>query len=93
MTREETVKYLNLDSMEPKEESASKIVFDIDQKQYANIFSLLDRNESDWVEDSESIDNSDESKMLSKYYSKSGELTLEADFDNDHYTITIEDKD
>lgn len=91
MSREETIKYLNLDSLEPKEDSSNEVVFEIDQKQYAKIFTLLDRNESDWIEDSEEVNNSDEGRMLSKYYSKSGELTLDADLDNDHYTITIKD--
>ena len=93
MTRQETIKYLNLDSQSPIEETDTKSVYELDQKQYAKIFTLLDRNESDWNEDSEGIDNSDDSKMISNYYSKTGTLVLDADLDEDVYTITIEDKE
>lgn len=91
MTREETIKYLNLSEDELEKESDKESVYNINQKKYASIFTLLDRNESDWNEDSEEIDNSNEDKIVSKYYSSTGELTLDADLDKDTYTITIKD--
>lgn len=93
MNRQETIEYLKLDTKTPKKETSTSSTFDLTQQEYAKIFTLLDRNESDWNEDSETIDNSDDSIMESKYYSKSGELTLIADLDKDEYSITIEDKD
>lgn len=91
MNREETIKYLELDNQTPKEETDTKSVFDLSQSQYARVFTLLDRNESDWNEDSEELDNSDENIMTSKYYSKEGELSLEANLEKDTYEITIID--
>lgn len=91
MTKEETIKYLGLEDQTPKEETETKSVFDLSQNQYAKVFTLLDRNESDWNEDSEELDNSNENIMTSKYYSKTGELSLEADLEKDTYRITIID--
>lgn len=93
MTREETIKYLHLDEQEPIEEKENESSFNLTQNQYASVFTLLDRNESDWNEDSEDLDNSDDSKMYSTYYSNSGELELFADLDKDEYKITIRDKE
>ena len=93
MNREETIAYLGLDNKSPIKETNTLSEYELSQTEYAKTFTLLDRNESDWNEDSESIDNSNESIIESKYYSKTGELTLFADLDKDKYTITIEDKD
>lgn len=91
MTKEETIKYLGLDSISPSEETGEKSVFDIDQNLYGKIFTLLDRNDCDWEEDSSEIDNGSDDKMTSKYFCNGGELTLEADLDNNTYKITIKD--
>ena len=93
MTREETIKYLGLDTEQPEKESDTESVYQLTQKQYGSIFTLLDRNESDWNEDSEELDNSDEDTITSKYYSKTGELVLEADLNKDTYKIIITDKE
>lgn len=93
MTREETIKYLGLDTEQPEKESDTESVYQLTQKQYGSIFTLLDRNESDWNEDSEELDNSDEDTITSKYYSKTGELTLEANLEDDTYKIIITDKE
>ena len=93
MTREETIKYLGLDTEQPEKESDTESIYQLTQKQYGSIFTLLDRNESDWNEDSEELDNSDEDTITSKYYSKTGELVLEADLNKDTYKIIITDKE
>lgn len=93
MNRQETIEYLGLSDQEPEKETDKESVYTLDQKQYAKVFTLLDRNESDWNEDSEELDNSNENTMTSSYYSKQGELTLEADLDSDIYKITITDKE
>lgn len=92
MNRQETIKYLHLDGQEPVKETDSESIYSLTQKQYASAFTLLDRNESDWNEDSEELDNTDEDKIYSSYYSTTGELELVADLDKDEYTITIKDK-
>lgn len=93
MNRQETIKYLGLDSLEPDKETENESVYSIDQKKYAMIFTLLDKNESDWNEDSSEVDNSDEDNISSKYFSKTGELSLDANLENDTYKITITDKE
>lgn len=93
MTRKETIKYLRLDSLTPTKETSSASEFDLTQDQYASVFTLLDRNESDWNEDSESLDNSNEDIIESHYYCKTGSLDLVADLSNDTYKITIEDEE
>ena len=93
MNRQETIEYLGLSDQEPEKETDKESVYTLDQKQYAKVFTLLDRNESDWNEDSEELDNSNENTMTSSYYSKQGKLTLEADLDSDIYKITITDKE
>lgn len=91
MTRKETIKYLGLDNLKPDKESETESIYSLNQTQYGRVFTLLDRNESDWNEDSEELDNSDEDVMSSKYYSKTGELTLEANLEEDTYKIIITD--
>ena len=96
MTVEETISYLGLDSLDPKTSSDKKSTYDIDQKLYAKIFTLLDKNESDWVEDSSQVDNSDEDSLKSEYYLKKGDedigkIELVADLEKDKYSITIEE--
>lgn len=93
MNRQETIKYLGLDELTPDKETSTESIYSLNQKEYAKVFTLLDKNESDWNEDSEELDNSDEDKIYSNYYSKTGELKLEADLDKDQYKITITDKD
>lgn len=93
MNRQETITYLGLDKLEPTEETSNKSVYSLNQNMYAKVFTLLDRNESDWNEDSEELDNSNEDELCSTYFSKTGELKLEADLEKDQYKITITDKE
>ena len=92
MTIDETISYLKLDTKEPVESSDGKITYELTQKEYASIFTLLDRNESDWLEDSEEIDNSNEDEMESYFYNKDdSRIVLKADLEKDTYTITFEE--
>ncbi len=94
MSIEETIKYLGLEEKEAKKDTENETVYDLSQKEYASIFTLLDKNESDWNEDSGVIDNSDESTMESHYYNKDENvIILKADLDKDTYTITFKEED
>lgn len=93
MNRKETITYLGLDGKAAKEETSTKSVYDLTQSEYAKIFTLLDRNESDWNEDSESLDNSNDDVLESHYYCKTGSLDLVANLSSDTYKITIEDEE
>ena len=63
--------------------------YSLTQTHYAKCFTLLDRNESDWVEDSEALDNSNEDIIESSYYNGDYRLLLSADLDKDIYTLEI----
>ena len=92
MSIEETIPYLNLSDKEPEKEENGKITYSLSQKEYAAIFTLLDKNESDWNEDSEEIDNSNEDEIESLYYNKEDdEIILKADLEKDTYTITFKE--
>ena len=92
MTIDETISYLKLDNKEPSKSTDNEITYDLSQKEYAAIFTLLDRNESDWVEDSEEIDNSNEDEMESHYYNKEDDaIILKANLEKDTYTITFKE--
>ena len=92
MTIDETISYLKLDNKEPDKSSDKETTYSLSQKEYASIFTLLDRNESGWNEDSEEIDNSDEDEMESHYYNKDDdEIVLKADLEKDTYTITFKE--
>ena len=92
MTIDETISYLKLDDKEPSKSTDNEITYDLSQKEYAAIFTLLDRNESDWVEDSEEIDNSNEDEMESHYYNKEDDaIILKKKKEKDTYTITFKE--
>ena len=92
MTIEKTISYLKLDEKEPDKSSDGEIVYSLSQKEYAAVFTLLDKNESDWNEDSEMIDNSDEDEMESHYYNRDDdEIILKANLEKDTYTITFKE--
>ena len=94
MNKSETIKYLHLDEQEPTNETEVESTYDLTQKQYAAVFTLLDKNESDWVEDSEDIDNSNEDMIESNYHNNDGgSITLIADLEKDKYKITIKDEE
>lgn len=86
---EKTIEYLNLQNVDPDINEENHVKYFLTQTQYAKCFTLLDRNESDWVEDSEALDNSNEDIIESSYYNGDYRLLLSADLDKDIYTLEI----
>lgn len=86
---EKTIEYLNLQNVDPDIKEENHVKYSLTQTQYAKCFTLLDRNESDWVEDSEALDNSNEDIIESSYYNGDYRLLLSADLDKDIYTLEI----
>lgn len=89
----DTVEYLKLSDKNPVDEKDGYVKYELSQDEYAKIFTLLDRNESNWSEDSEEVDDGDEDTIVTAYHSKWGTLLLTANLEDDTYALEITEED